>query len=177
MLRKSGKLQQLPLVKEAAVTKLYPDRLLIEIEERHPSPCAVRRQVLIVAADAYPSPRCVINDSFIAARRGRRANEKLSQYMALLDTRRFARTDRGGSARREAPLDVENGKRIEILLPERTERRSHGSSNFNRRRIFSTRPYFARSPPAKPPCARLTEEAAAERARRFPEEQAKGGHL
>ena len=82
------RLQQLPLVKEAAVTKLYPDRLLIEIEERQPFALwQCDGKVLIVAAEGVP----------VAAMRDQRfihlplvvgagANEKLSQYMALLDT-------------------------------------------------------------------------------------------
>src|ERR1700719_393747 len=46
------RLKQLPLVKEAAVTKLYPDRLLIEIEERQPFALwQCDGQVRIVAAD------------------------------------------------------------------------------------------------------------------------------
>ena len=81
------RLKQLALVKEAAVTKLYPDRLLIEIEERQPFAlwqCDGRVQ--IVAADGVP----------LAAMRDQRfihlplvvgagANEKLDQYLALLE--------------------------------------------------------------------------------------------
>jgi len=49
------RLQRLPLVKEAAVTKLYPDRLLIEIEERQPFALwQCDGQVRIVAADGVP---------------------------------------------------------------------------------------------------------------------------
>jgi cell division protein FtsQ len=81
------KLKQLALVKDAAVTKLYPDRLLIEIEERQPFAlwqCDGRVQ--IVAADGVP----------VAAMRDQRfihlplvvgagADEKLDQYLALLE--------------------------------------------------------------------------------------------
>ncbi|MGH6844629.1 MAG: cell division protein FtsQ/DivIB, partial [Methylocella sp.] len=78
------RLTQLPLVKEAAVTKLYPDRLLIEIEERQPFALwQCDGQVQIVAADGVP----------LAAMRDQRfihlplvvgagANEKLGQYLA-----------------------------------------------------------------------------------------------
>ena len=82
------RLKQLPLVKEAAVTKLYPDRILIEIEERQPFALwQCDGQVQIIAADGVP----------VAAMRDARfirlplvvgagANEKLNEYLALLET-------------------------------------------------------------------------------------------
>jgi cell division protein FtsQ len=82
------RLKELPLVKEAAITKLYPDRLLIEIEERQPFALwQCDGQVQIVAADGVP----------LAAMRDQRfihlplvvgagANAKLDQYLALLET-------------------------------------------------------------------------------------------
>src|SRR5579875_3739476 len=81
------RLQRLPLVKEAVVTKLYPDRLLIEIEERQPFALwQCDGNVQIVAADGVP----------LAAMRDQRfihlplvvgpgANERLNQYLALFD--------------------------------------------------------------------------------------------
>jgi cell division protein FtsQ len=115
------KLKQLPLVKEAAVTKLYPDRLLIEIEERQPFAlwqCDGRVQ--IVAADGVP----------VAAMRDQRfihlplvvgagANEKLDQYLALLETAGDLRERIVAGvlvAGRRWTLKTANG--IDVLLPE-----------------------------------------------------------
>ena len=82
------KLKQLPLVKEAAVTKLYPDRILIEIEERQPFALwQCDGQVRIVAADGVPigtmRDQRFIHLPLVV---GAGANEKLNQYLALLET-------------------------------------------------------------------------------------------
>ncbi len=115
------RLKQLPLVKEAAVTKLYPDRLLIEIEERQPFALwQCDGQVQIVAADGVP----------LAAMRDQRfihlplvvgagANEKLGQYLALLETAGDLRERIVAgvlNAGRRWTLKTENG--IDVLLPE-----------------------------------------------------------
>jgi cell division protein FtsQ len=82
------RLKQLPLVKEAAVTKLYPDRLLIEIEERQPFALwQCDGQVRIVAADGVPigtmRDQRFIHLPLVV---GAGANEKLNQYLTLLET-------------------------------------------------------------------------------------------
>jgi cell division protein FtsQ len=115
------RLKQLPLVKEAAVTKLYPDRLLIEIEERQPSALwQSDGQVRIIAADGVP----------LAAMRDQRfihlplvvgagANEKLAQYLALLETAGDLRERIVAGvlvAGRRWTLKTATG--IEVLLPE-----------------------------------------------------------
>ncbi|MGH6801391.1 MAG: cell division protein FtsQ/DivIB [Methylocella sp.] len=82
------RLKQLPLVKEAAVTKLYPDRLLIEIEERQPFALwQCDGQVQIVAADGVPLT-AMRDQRFVHLPLvvGVGANEKLGQYLALLET-------------------------------------------------------------------------------------------
>ena len=140
------RLQQLPLVKEAAVTKLYPDRLLIEIEERQPFALwQCDGKVLIVAADGVPVA-AMRDQQFIHLPLvvGAGANEKLSQYLALLDTAGDLRERIVAGvlvAKRRWTLKTANG--IEFFCRKRIpRRRSHGSSNFNRRRIFSTRTLF-----------------------------------
>lgn len=115
------RLKQLPLVKEAAVTKLYPDRLLIEIDERQPFALwQCDGQVQIVAADGVP----------LAAMRDQRfirlplvvgvgANEKLGQYLALLETAGDLRERIVAGvlvAGRRWTLKTANG--IDVLLPE-----------------------------------------------------------
>lgn len=115
------RLKQLPLVKEAAVTKLYPDRLLIEIEERQPFALwQCDGHVQIVAADGVP----------LAAMRDQRfihlplvvgtgANEKLGQYLALLETAGDLRERIVAGvlvAGRRWTLKTANG--IDVLLPE-----------------------------------------------------------
>jgi len=82
------RLKQLPLVKEAAVTKLYPDRILIEIEERQPFALwQCDGQVRIVAADGVPigtmRDQRFVHLPLVV---GVGANEKLNQYLALLET-------------------------------------------------------------------------------------------
>jgi cell division protein FtsQ len=115
------RLKQLPLVKEAAVTKLYPDRLLIEIEERQPFALwQCDGQVRIVADDGVP----------LAAMRDQRfihlplvvgagANEKLDQYLALLETAGDLRERIVAGvlvSGRRWTLKTANG--IDVLLPE-----------------------------------------------------------
>ncbi|MGH6840280.1 MAG: cell division protein FtsQ/DivIB, partial [Methylocella sp.] len=115
------RLTRLPQVKEAAVTKLYPDRLLIEIEERQPFALwQCDGQVQIVAADGVP----------LAAMRDQRfihlplvvgtgANEKLGQYVALLETAGDLRERIVAGvlvAGRRWTLKTANG--IDVLLPE-----------------------------------------------------------
>src|ERR1700730_13991207 len=82
------RLKQLPLVKEAAVTKLYPDRILIEIEERQPFALwQSDGQVRIVAADGVPIG--TMRDQRFTRLPlvvGAGANEKLTEYLALLET-------------------------------------------------------------------------------------------
>ncbi|MGH7864618.1 MAG: cell division protein FtsQ/DivIB [Candidatus Binataceae bacterium] len=115
------RLKQLPLVKEAAVTKLYPDRLLIEIEERQPFALwQSNGETQIVAADGVP----------LAHLRGRRfvqlplvagagANEELGQYVALLEAAGDLRERIVAGVRvsgRRWTLKTAQG--IDILLPE-----------------------------------------------------------
>jgi cell division protein FtsQ len=177
------RLQQLPLVKEAAVTKLYPDRLLIEIEERQPFALwQCDGKVLIVAADGVP----------VAAMRDQRfihlplvvgagANEKLSQYLALLDTAGDLRERIVAGvlvAKRRWTLKTANG--IEILLPE-TEPEAALARLVELQQTSHILDKDLISLDLRQPSrlvARLTEEAAAERAETLPRKsKAKGGHL
>ena len=177
------RLQQLPLVKEAAVTKLYPDRLLIEIEERQPFALwQCDGKVLIVAADGVP----------VAAMRDQRfihlplvvgagANEKLSQYMALLDTAGDLRERIVAGvlvAKRRWTLKTANG--IELLLPE-TEPEAALARLVELQQTSHILDKDLISLDLRQPSrlvARLTEEAAAERAETLPRKsKAKGGHL
>jgi len=175
------RLKQLPLVKEAAVTKLYPDRLLIEIEERQPFALwQCDGQVRIVAADGVP----------VAAMRDQRfihlplvvgagANEKLGQYLALLETAGDLRERIVAGvlvAGRRWTLKTANG--IDVLLPEMEpgaalarlvdlQRTSHALD----KDILSL---DLRQPGRV--VARLAQEAAAERAAMLPSKtKAKGG--
>jgi cell division protein FtsQ len=115
------RLTAIPLVKEAAVAKLYPDRLLITIEERRPYALWQKDgEVYVVAADGTP----------LDEMRGRRfahlphvvgagANEKAADYVALLE----AAGDLGDKIRagilvshRRWILKTTNG--LDIHLPE-----------------------------------------------------------
>jgi cell division protein FtsQ len=114
-------LKRLPLVKEAAVTKLYPDRLLIEIEERQPFALwQCDGQVQIVAADGVPLS-AMRDQRFIHLPLvvGAGANEKLGQYVALLETAGDLRERIVAGvlvAGRRWTLKTANG--IDVLLPE-----------------------------------------------------------
>jgi cell division protein FtsQ len=115
------RLKQLPLVKEAAVTKLYPGRLLIEIEERQPFALwQCDGQVRIVAADGVPlaamGDQRFIHLPLVV---GAGANEKLDQYLALLETAGDLRERIVAGvlvSGRRWTLKTANG--IDVLLPE-----------------------------------------------------------
>ncbi len=177
------RLQQLPLVKEAAVTKLYPDRLLIEIEERQPFALwQCDGKVLIVAADGVPvagmRDQRFIHLPLVV---GAGANEKLSQYMALLNTAGDLRERIVAGvlvAKRRWTLKTANG--IELLLPE-TEPEAALARLVELQQTSHILDKDLISLDLRQPSrlvARLTEEAAAERAETLPRKsKAKGGHL
>lgn len=82
-----ARLKAVPLIKEASVSKLYPNRLLIEIEERQPSALWQKDgAVSIVAADGTPiddmhDPRFERLPLVV----GEHANKKLTEYLGILD--------------------------------------------------------------------------------------------
>jgi cell division protein FtsQ len=81
------RLEKLALVKEASVTKLYPDRLLIEIEERQPFALWQKDgHVNIVASDGTPLD-LMRDQRFVHLPLvvGPGANERLGDYLALLE--------------------------------------------------------------------------------------------
>jgi cell division protein FtsQ len=115
------RLKGLALVKEAAVTKLYPGRVLIEIEERQPSALwQIDGQVKIVAEDGVPlGPMRDGRFTHLPFVAGPGANEKLSQYVALLEAAGDLREKITAGIRvggRRWTLRTSNG--IDILLPE-----------------------------------------------------------
>jgi cell division protein FtsQ len=115
------RLIKIPLVKEASVSKLYPNRLLIEIEERQPNALWQKNGVVsVVAADGTP-----IDDMRDARFErlplvvGDGANEKLSDYLDILGAAAELRNRvRAGIyvSRRRWTLKMDNG--VEIDLPE-----------------------------------------------------------
>ncbi|WOJ88570.1 FtsQ-type POTRA domain-containing protein [Methylocapsa polymorpha] len=116
------RLQALPLVKDVSVTKLYPDRLLIEVEERQPSALWQKNgHVDIIAADGMPLD-AMRDQRFIHLPLvvGAGANERLGEYLALLEAAGDQRDKiRAGVliAQRRWTLKMTNG--IDVLLPER----------------------------------------------------------
>ena len=115
-------LKLLPIVKEASITKLYPDRLLIEIEERVPFALWQNNGALrIVAEDGVVlgsiQDRRFVHLPFVA---GDGANEKIGEYLALLEAAGDLRERILAGVRvasRRWTLKLTNG--IDILLPER----------------------------------------------------------
>ena len=115
-------LKAVPLVKEVSVSKLYPDRLLIDVEERQPFALWQKDgSVSLISADG------TIIDELHEARyeslplvTGPGANEKIADYLALLDAAGDLRPRiRAGIfvAGRRWTLKTVGG--IEIVLPER----------------------------------------------------------
>ncbi|MBO0734290.1 MAG: FtsQ-type POTRA domain-containing protein [Methylocapsa sp.] len=116
-------LKRLPGIKEASITKLYPSRLLIEIEERRPFALWQNGgETKIVAEDG------VVLGPFLDRRfvhlplvAGEGANEKIGEYVAILDAA-------GGALREHIIAGVRVGLRrwtlktdggTDVLLPER----------------------------------------------------------
>jgi cell division protein FtsQ len=177
------RLQRLPLIKEAVVTKLYPDRLLIEIEERQPFALwQCDGKVQIVAADGVPiAPMRDQRFIHLPLVVGTRANEKLSQYLALLDKAGDLRERIVAGVlvvQRRWTLKTATG--VEILLPEiEPEAALARLAELQRTAHVLDKDLISidlRQPNRL--VARLTEEAAAERAETLPRKtKAKGGHI
>jgi len=117
-----ARLMAMPLVKNAQVRKLLPNRLIIEITERTPHAVWQRDGAIsIVAADGAPI------DEFHEARHarlpfvvGEDANNRIGEYQALLDAAGDLRdTIRAGIlvSKRRWTLSMANG--VEVLLPEK----------------------------------------------------------
>ncbi len=115
------RLESIPLVKEVSVTKLYPDRLLIEIEERRPFALwQSKGHVHIIAADGTPLDS-LRDDRFthLPLVVGEGANAHIKDYLALLDAAGDFRPKIAGGifvSSRRWNLKLTNG--LEILLPE-----------------------------------------------------------
>ena len=116
-----ARLKAVALIKDASVSKLYPNRLLIEIEERQPSALWQKDgAVSIVAADGTPidsmrDPRFQRLPLVV----GEGANLKLAEYLGILDAAGDLRDRvRAGMyvAGRRWTLKTDSG--LEILLPE-----------------------------------------------------------
>ncbi len=116
-----ARLKALPLVKDASISKLYPGRVVIDVEER--KPFALWQQdgvVKIVAADGTPIDN--YDDRRFAALPlvvGTGANARLSEYTALLDAAGDLRSRiKAGIlvAQRRWTLQMDN--QVEVALPE-----------------------------------------------------------
>ncbi len=115
------KLISLPLVKDASVSKLYPNRVMIEIEERQPFALWQRDgAVKIIAADG--TPITALNEArfvMLPLVVGDGANARITDYFALLDAAGDLRPRiKAGIlvAERRWTLKMTNG--INVLLPE-----------------------------------------------------------
>lgn len=116
------RLKAMPLVKEASVRKLYPDRLVIEITERNPYALWQHDgEVSIIARDGMVIDRMRdgrFNDlPFVS---GVGANTNIDEYVALLDDAGDLRSKiRAGMrvADRRWTLKMTSG--VEVMLPEK----------------------------------------------------------
>ncbi len=175
------RLRTLPLVKEVSVTKLYPDRLLIEIEERQATALWQKDgAVNIVAADGMMidpmRDRRLVNLPLVV---GDDANLHLGQYLALLDAAGDLRDRiRAGVFVSGRRWNLKTTDGVDILLPEvnpeaavatlvTLQRQSHVLD----KAVLSI---DLRQPDRM--VARMTEEAAAERTEHDPHKpKGKGG--
>jgi cell division protein FtsQ len=115
------RLRAMPLVREASVAKLYPNRLLIEVEERQPFALWQKDgAVKIVASDGAPIDDMrdahFVHLPFVV---GDGANARIGEYTALVDSAGPLRDRiRAGMlvGQRRWTLKTTNG--IDILLPE-----------------------------------------------------------
>ncbi|MGA3303748.1 MAG: FtsQ-type POTRA domain-containing protein [Methylovirgula sp.] len=116
-----NKLKVLPFVKEASVTKLYPDHLVIDIQERQPIALWQKDgQVKVIAADGTAiddlrGPRYLSLPRTV----GDGANAHVGDYLALLDAAGDLRNRVEAGifvAQRRWTLKFKNG--IEVALPE-----------------------------------------------------------
>jgi cell division protein FtsQ len=175
------RLQKLPLVKEVAVTKFYPDRLLIEVEERQPSALwQTDGAVHVVAADGTAldpmRDRRFANLPLVV---GDGANMRLGEFLTLLDAagdlRERIRAGVFVSGRRWN-LKMTDG--VDVLLPERNPAAAVASLvNLQREaRILDKAVLSIDLRQSDRMVARLTEDAAAERAELIARKpKAKGG--
>ena len=138
------RLRKLPLVKEVAVTKFYPDRLMIEIEERQPSrfvangrggACRRRRRH---AARRHARPALCAPST---RRRRRRQYEASRISDAARCGGRFARKIRAGVFVSGRRWNFKMADGVDVLLPETKSSGGGGDprSACSARRVFSTR--------------------------------------
>jgi cell division protein FtsQ len=116
-----ARLDALPLVARASVTKLYPDRLLLEIEERVPFGLWQRDGIVRVVAadgteiDTFGDPRFLRLPHVV----GEGANLRIAEYARLVaSVPEFAGKVRAGTlvSGRRWTLTLQNG--VQIKLPE-----------------------------------------------------------
>jgi cell division protein FtsQ len=115
------RLKTLPFVKEASVAKLYPNRLLIEIQERQPIALWQKNgEVSVIAADGTPIDGLHDPRYFALPRTvGAGANAHVGEYLALLDAAGDLRPRIEAGifvAERRWTLKFKNG--VEVALPE-----------------------------------------------------------
>lgn len=113
-------LEKLPLVKEAAVRKLYPDELSITITERKPAALWQKNgELFVVAADGTPIDR--VTDMRFARLPfvvGEGANLRAGEYAALLDAAGPLRARiRAGSLEAGENWTLTMDNRVRVKLP------------------------------------------------------------
>ncbi len=114
-------LKKLPLVADANVRKLYPNRLIIEITEREPFGVWQKDgQLLVISSDGTPIDELrdhnLVDLPFVV---GAGANERVGEYLALLDVAGDLRSRvRAGIlvGQRRWTLKLTNG--LDVKLPE-----------------------------------------------------------
>lgn len=117
-----ARLQTLPLAKQVSVSKLYPHRLFIDIQERKPIALWQKDgQVKVIAGDGMPIDR-LDNPRFLSLPLavGDGANAHIGEYLALLDAAGDLRPRIEAGifvAKRRWTLKMKNG--VEVALPQK----------------------------------------------------------
>lgn len=177
------RLRTVPLIQEVSVTKLYPDRLLIEVEERQAAALWQKDgAVKVVAADGMMidsmRDRRFINLPLIV---GDDANMRIGEYLALLDAAGDLREKiRAGIFVSGRRWNLKTTDGVDILLPEINPEKAittlvklQRESRILDKAVLSI---DLREPDRL--VARMTEDAAVERAERDPHKpRAKGGQI
>jgi cell division protein FtsQ len=172
-------IEKLPLVRDASVSKLYPNRLLVEIVEREPFALWQKDgRVVVVAADGTPIED--LRDSrfsdlpFVV---GTGANERVTEYLKIIEAAGDLRKRiRAGIFVGQRRWDLKLNSGLDIRLPEnepdvalaRLARLARESRLLDKDIVSIDLRVPGRA------YVRLTEEAAAARAALFPKRKGKG---
>ncbi|MDB5571565.1 MAG: cell division protein FtsQ [Hyphomicrobiales bacterium] len=163
------RLMSAPLIKDAKVRKLYPDRLVIEVTEREPFALWQKEgQVFIVSADGKPIDT-LRDERFVALPFvvGEGANERVAEFQKIMEAAGDLRSKiRAGVLVTNRRWNVKLSTGVDVKLPEKSPERAIAAlAKLSREQKILDKDLISidmRTPGRL--VARLSEEAAAVRA-------------